>query len=65
MTGPFATSTMACVVGAAGAANCSGTLFFIDFTPPECSDVSQVIQDITIEVYEGGFVGVPRTPDRH
>lgn len=59
VTGPFATSTMSCVVGAAGAANCNGNLFFIDFTPPACSDVSQVIQDLTIEVYEGGFVGVP------
>jgi hypothetical protein len=59
VSGPFASSTMSCVVGAAGDANCSGNLFFIDFTPPECSDVSQVIQDLAIEIYEGGFVGTP------
>jgi hypothetical protein len=59
VTGPFATSTMTCVLGAAGAANCSGTLFFIDFTLAACSDVSQAIQDLRIEVYEGGFVGTP------
>ena len=59
VSGPFATSTLACVVGASGAANCNGTLFFINFTPPACSDVTQVIQDINIDVYEGGFVGIP------
>jgi hypothetical protein len=58
-SGPFATSTMNCVVGAAGDANCGGNLFFINFVQPECSDVSQVIQDLSIEIYEGGFVGVP------
>jgi len=59
VSGPFATSTMTCTVGAAGDANCKGNLFFIDFTAPECSDVSQSIQNLQIEVYEGGFVGVP------
>ena len=59
VSGPFATSTMTCAVGAAGDANCKGNLFFIDFTNPECSDVSQNIQDLEIEVFEGGFVGVP------
>jgi hypothetical protein len=34
-------------------------LFFINFTAPACSDVTQVIQDLSVEVYEGGFVGVP------
>ncbi|HSQ01570.1 MAG TPA: hypothetical protein VL049_30470 [Candidatus Dormibacteraeota bacterium] len=59
VSGPFATSTMSCTVGAAGDANCKGNLFFIDFTPAECSDVAQSIQDLQIEVYEHGFVGVP------
>jgi hypothetical protein len=59
VTGPFATSTMNCVVGAAGDATCSGNLFFINFTPPACSDVSQNIQNIDVGIYEGGFVGVP------
>lgn len=59
VSGPFATSTMTCTVGAAGDANCKGNLFFIDFTDPQCSDVSQNIQDLSIEVYEGGGVGVP------
>jgi hypothetical protein len=59
VAGPFATSTMNCVIGAAGDANCSGSLFFTNFTPAACSDVSQVIQDLSIEVYEQGFVGVP------
>ena len=58
-SGPFATSTMNCVVGAAGDANCSGNLFFINFVPAPCSDVSQVIQDLNIEIFEGGFVGTP------
>ena len=59
VTGPFATSTMNCVVGASGDADCSGPLAFINFVAPECSDVQQTIQDINIEVYETGFVGVP------
>lgn len=59
VSGPFATSTMTCSVGAAGDANCKGNLFFSDFTDPACSDVSQLIQDLQIEIYEGGFVGVP------
>lgn len=59
VSGPFATSTMNCAVGAAGDANCKGNLFFINFTAPACSDVAQSIQDIDIEVFEGGFVGVP------
>jgi hypothetical protein len=57
--GEFATSTMTCVLGVDGNAKCSGNLFFTDFTPPECSDVSQVIQDVIVEIYEGGFAGVP------
>ncbi|MEO8604002.1 MAG: hypothetical protein ABI629_15610 [bacterium] len=59
VSGPFATSTMNCTVGAAGDANCKGNLFFINFTTPACSDVDQTIQDLELEVYEGGFVGVP------
>lgn len=59
VSGPFATSTMTCTVGASGDANCKGNLFFIDFTDPQCSDVSQTIQNLSVEVYEGGFVGVP------
>jgi hypothetical protein len=59
VSGPIATSTMSCVVGAAGDAGCSGNLFFIDFTPAACSDVSQVIQNLDLEVYEGTFVGTP------
>lgn len=59
VSGPFATSTMTCTVGAAGDANCKGNLFFINFTAAACSDVSQNIQDLEIEVYEAGGVGVP------
>jgi len=59
VSGPFGTSTMNCVVGAAGDATCSGNLFFIDFVAPACSDVPQVIQDIDVSIYEGGSVGVP------
>jgi hypothetical protein len=59
VSGPFATSTMTCNLGAAGDANCKGNLFFINFEDPECSDVTQTIQDLDIEVYEGGFVGIP------
>lgn len=59
VSGPLATSTMACSVGITGDANCKGNLFFINFTAPQCSDVSQTIQNPVIEIYEGGFVGVP------
>src|SRR5215813_657196 len=59
VTGPFGTSTMNCVPGAAGDAMCSGNLFFINFTAPACSDVPQVIQDIDVSVYEGGSIGIP------
>jgi hypothetical protein len=59
VSGPFATSTMNCVPNFAGDATCSGSLFFTSFVAPECSDVSQVIQDLNIQIYEGGFVGVP------
>jgi len=59
VTAPVASSTMNCVVGAAGDASCFGNLFFIDLTDPACSDVTQTVQDIDIQVYEGGFVGVP------
>jgi hypothetical protein len=59
VSGTFATSTMNCTIGAAGAANCNGPLAFIDFTAPECSDVQQTIQGLTVEIYEGGFVGTP------
>ncbi|MGH7787732.1 MAG: hypothetical protein ACRERC_12740 [Candidatus Binatia bacterium] len=59
VSGPFATSTMTCTVGGDGSAQCRGNLFFINFTDPECSDVTQTIQDLDIEVYEGGFVGTP------
>lgn len=59
VTAPFATSTMNCVTSLAGTANCKGNLFFIDLTEPECSDVAQNIQNIDVEVFEGGFVGVP------
>lgn len=55
----FATSNMGCSVSIDGTANCGGTIFFSDFTAPECSDVSQVIQDVRVEVYEFGFVSVP------
>jgi hypothetical protein len=55
----FATSTVNCVVGADGSARCTGTLFFVDLTAPECSDVDVHIQNPRIDVYEGGFGGVP------
>lgn len=58
-SGILATSTMNCVVTGQGDANCAGDLFLTSLVPPACSDVSQVIQDLTVEVYEGGFVGVP------
>jgi hypothetical protein len=59
VSGPFATSTMSCTISSAGDANCKGNLFFTDFTVPACSDVSQAIQEVDIEIFEGGYVGVP------
>jgi len=59
VSGEFATSTMNCVLAVDGNAKCSGDLFFTNFTPPACSDVSQVIQNVTVEIYEGGGVGTP------
>ena len=59
VTGTFASSTMNCVVQAGADANCGGDLFFTNLVAPACSDVSQVIQDVNVEIYEQGFVGVP------
>ena len=58
-SGLIATSTMNCIVTGFGDANCAGDLFFTSLVPPACSDVTQVIQDLTVEVYEDGFVGIP------
>lgn len=58
-SGVFGTSTMTCNVSAFGLSRCRGDLFFQDLLPPGCSDVRQTIQDVKIEVYQGGFLGVP------
>ncbi len=59
VSGLFATSTMTCTVRADGIASCRGDLFFVDSTPSECSDVDLTVHDLSVEVYEGGFVGTP------
>lgn len=56
-SGPFAEATLTCTVQADGSGFCKGPLLLIDTTTPECSDVSQFITDVQVEVFEGGFVG--------
>lgn len=56
-SGVFGTSTMTCNLSDFGLSHCRGDLFFESLLPPGCSDVRQTIQDVKIEVYQGGFLG--------
>lgn len=56
-TGLFGTSSMSCNLSAFNLGRCRGNLFFTSLLDPRCSDVRRTIQDISIEIYEGGFVG--------
>jgi hypothetical protein len=59
VSGEFASGNLQCALSVDGTATCGGTTFFNDLTDPECSDVSQVIQDVRVEIYEFGFAGDP------
>ena len=66
VNGVFGTSSANCNVSAFGLGRCRGDLFFLAVPPfvspflaPQCSDVRRTIEDILVEVYEGGFAGDP------
>ena len=66
VTGVFGTSSANCNASAFNLGRCRGDLFFTAIPPfvspflaPQCSDVRRTIEDISIEVYEGGFAGDP------
>jgi hypothetical protein len=66
VTGIFGTSSANCNVSAFNLGRCRGDLFFTAIPPfvspflaPQCSDVRRTIEDISIEIYEGGFAGDP------
>jgi hypothetical protein len=59
-TGVFAEATsLACNVSAFNLGRCRGPLSFLTLLDARCTDVRRTIEDIRVEVYEGGFVGDP------
>lgn len=57
---PWATSTLICPPPGFGFFQpCRGDLHVTAVTPPDCSDVDVIVENITAEVYESGFVGDP------
>ena len=59
---PLFTSDMTCQVAAGGlSSNCKGTLQRPPFgnTPPQCSDVTFIVENLDAEVYEDGSIGNP------
>jgi len=57
---PWATSSLTCIPPPFGFyAPCRGDLHVTAITPPECADVDVIVENITAEVYERGFVGDP------
>lgn len=57
-SGPFATATMTCRTAGNGNGDCAGHPALINPPPPACADVEHTIQNLEVEVYEGGFIGV-------
>lgn len=57
---PWATSTLTCVPPPfAFYAPCRGDLHIAAVTDPQCADVDVIVENITAEVFESGFVGDP------
>ena len=57
---PWATSTLTCVPPPfAFFAPCRGDLHVTAVTSPQCVDVDVIVENITVEVYESGFVSDP------
>jgi len=57
---PWATSSLTCVpTGFGFFAPCRGDLYMTAVTPPECTDVDVIVENIGAEVYESGFLGDP------
>jgi hypothetical protein len=57
---PWATSTLVCTPPPFSFyAPCRGDLYVTAVTPPQCTDVDVIVENITVEVYERGFVGDP------
>lgn len=57
---PWATSTLTCNPPPFSFyAPCRGDLYVSATTTPQCADVDVIVENITVEVYESGFVGDP------
>jgi hypothetical protein len=57
---PWATSSLTCDPVAIGFYTpCSGKLRVTALTPPECTDVPVIVENITVDVYQAGFAGDP------
>ena len=56
---PWATSSLTCTPTFGFFAPCRGDLYVTAGTPPECTDVDVIVENIAAEVYEAGFVGDP------
>ena len=57
---PWATSSLTCIPAGFGFwAPCAGEVQLTAVTPPECGDVDVIVENISAEVYESGFVGDP------
>jgi len=57
---PWATSSLTCIPPPFSFfAPCKGDLHVTAITAPECTDVNVIVENITAEVYESGFVGDP------
>lgn len=57
--GVFGSSTMTCRANIfANESGCRGKLFVDNLTPQECTDVNVHLEDMRVNVYQGGFAGV-------
>ena len=57
---PWATSSLTCSPPAFGfAMPCLGELHLTALTPPQCAGVAVIVDDLSAEVYEAGFLGDP------
>jgi len=57
---PWATSSLVCLPPGFGFLTpCRGELFVTAVTPPQCTDVDIIVENISAEVFENGFAGDP------
>ena len=56
---PWATSSLSCAPSEFDfLTSCSGEIHLTSLVPVECADVDIVIEDLSTDVYESGFVGI-------